>query len=210
MTEVRNPIFARFYARFSERTEAAGLAEHRDELLDGLHGRVLELGAGNGMNFPHYPATVSEVVALEPEPYLRGRAHAAAAQVSVHVEVVEGDADALPFPDGTFDAAVASLVLCTVPDQDRALSELHRVIRPGGELRFYEHVIAKAPRYARFQRAAAKAWPWFAGGCHPDRGTGDAIERAGFVIERARRFTFQPIAVEVVTAPRILGVARRP
>jgi ubiquinone/menaquinone biosynthesis C-methylase UbiE len=210
MTDVRNPIFARFYARFSEKTEAAGLAEHRDELLEGLRGRVLELGAGNGMNFRHYPSTVSEVVAVEPEPYLRGLAQEAAAQISVPIGVVEGDADALPFAEGGFDAAIASLVLCTVPDQDRALSELHRVIRPGGELRFYEHVIAKAPRYARFQRAAATVWPWFAGGCHPDRSTGDAIERAGFVIERARRFTFAPVAVEVVTAPRILGVARRP
>jgi ubiquinone/menaquinone biosynthesis C-methylase UbiE len=91
-----------------------------------------------------------------------------------------------------------------------ALAELHRVIRPGGELRFYEHVLAHQPRYARFQHVVAKIWPWFAGGCHPNRATGEAIAQAGFVLERQRRFVFRPFVVEAPVAPRILGVARRP
>ena len=106
----------------------------------GLTGRVVEVGAGNGLNFGHYPATVTEVVAVEPEPYLRERAEEAARAAPVDVTVVVGLADALPAEDGAFDAAVASLVLCSVPDQAGALAELRRVVRPDGELRFYEHV----------------------------------------------------------------------
>lgn len=207
---VDNPFFARVYARVSAKNEKAGQADHRRELLDGLHGRVLELGAGHGLNFKHYPSTVDQVIAVEPEPFLRARAQEAAREVEVQIRVVDGIADELPAQDGSVDAAVASLVLCTVPDQPRALAELHRVIRPGGELRFYEHVLDDRPRYARFQHAATKVWPFFAGGCHPNRATGDAIVRAGFVIERRRGFSFRPFVFEAPVAPRILGVARRP
>jgi hypothetical protein len=104
---------------------------------------------------------------------------------------------------------VAALVLCSVPSQASALAELRRVIRPGGELRFYEHVVARAPRYARFQRAVGRVSPHLAGGCHPDRDTAAAIEEAGFRLERVRRFVV-PSLVEVPVAPRILGTARRP
>src|SRR5688572_18111867 len=137
--EVKNPFFARLYARMMEREDSAQV-EHRREMLEGLSGRVFELGAGTGSNFAHYPAAVTEVVAAEPEPYLRERANAAAGSAPVKVEVVDATADPLPFEDASFDAAVVSLVLCTVPDQAGALAELGRVVRPGGELRFYEHV----------------------------------------------------------------------
>src|SRR5437763_1155541 len=110
------------------RLDKQGGAEHRDELLADLRGRVIEVGAGSGANFAHYPATVDEVVAVEPEPYLRERAKQAAESVPVKVRVLEGEADDLPARDGEFDAGVASLVLCSVPDQDRALAELERVI----------------------------------------------------------------------------------
>src|SRR4051794_5210796 len=138
-----HPIFARAYIKGAPGAEKRGVAEHRRENLAGLSGRVLELGAGNGLNFAWYPEAVSEVVAVEPEPTLREAAVAAAGQASVPVTVVGGVADALPFDDESFDAAVASLVLCSVPDQARALAELRRVVRPGGELRFYEHVQAR-------------------------------------------------------------------
>jgi len=210
MSAVSNPIFARVYARVSAKTEKAGQAEHRRELLEGLSGRVVEVGAGHGLNFAHYPATVEEVIAVEPEPFLRARAQEAAARAEVPVRVVDGVADELPLDTGSMDAGAASLVLCTVPDPRRALAELHRVIRPGGELRFYEHVLADQPRYARVQHAVSKVWPWFAGGCHPNRATGEAIAQAGFVLERQRRFVFRPFVVEAPVAPRILGVARRP
>jgi SAM-dependent methyltransferase len=116
--------------------DAQGAAEHRRALLAGLTGPVLEVGAGNGRNFAHYPSTVTDVLAVEPEPYLRGLAQVAAGQAPVPVRVVDGTADALPTPDASMKAAVAALVLCSVPDQARALAELHQVLRPGGELRF--------------------------------------------------------------------------
>ena len=136
------------------------MQRHRDELLEGMSGRVLELGAGAGSNFAHYPATVEEVVALEPEPYLRRTAEAAAARARIRIHVVDGVADRVPVEDGSCDAAVASLVPCSVPDQARALAELRRVVRPGGELRFYEHVLSDRPGLARIQRAGDRAfWP---------------------------------------------------
>jgi len=190
--------------------ERRGGAEHRRALLTGLTGRVVEVGAGSGANFAHYPATVAEVVAVEPEPYLRERAQRAAAHAAVRVSVNDGDGDHLPGDAGSYDAGVAALVLCTVPDQQRALAELFRVIRPGGELRFYEHVIAHTSGQARFQRFAdATFWPHVAGGCHMARDTRSAIEQAGFEIEDCERFQFSPAAF-LPPDPHILGTARRP
>jgi ubiquinone/menaquinone biosynthesis C-methylase UbiE len=128
--KVSHPLFARFYAWASPRMEKAGYGERRDQLLAGLTGRVIEVGAGNGMNFAHYPPEVTRVVAVEPEPRLRDLAEAAAAKAPVAVEVVDGAAGRLPADDGSFDAAVASLVLCSVPDVPAALAEIQRVLRP--------------------------------------------------------------------------------
>src|SRR4051812_30752916 len=125
-----HPFFARLWIKSSPKAEQRGVADHRDDLLAGLSGRVLELGAGNGLNFAHYPPEVTEVVAVEPEPTLRTAAEEAARDAPVPVRVVDGLADRLPVGDGEFDAAVASLVLCSVPDQADALVELRRVIRP--------------------------------------------------------------------------------
>jgi ubiquinone/menaquinone biosynthesis C-methylase UbiE len=207
--EVHHLLFARLYARVSPRAESAGGAEHRRELLAELSGRVIELGAGNGLNFRYYPETVAEVVAVEPEDYLRERAHQAASEVRVAVTVVDAVADRLPFTDGSFDAGVASLVLCSVPDQATALGELRRILRPGGELRFYEHMKPNNPRTAAvWQRLDDwNIWPRLAGGCHAARDTEAAIREAGFTVERCRRFPFKG---GPITAPHILGLARRP
>ncbi len=207
---VRHPIFARVYERVAQTAERRGAAEHRRRMLEGLTGRVIEVGAGSGANFAQYPATVSEVVAVEPERYLRERAQEAAATADVAISVLEGVAGSLPGEDASFDAGVAALVLCTVPDQEQALAELFRVIRPGGELRFYEHVVADTPGQARFQRFAdATFWPHVAGGCHMSRDTRAGIERAGFQIESCERFAFSPAAF-IPPDPHILGIARRP
>jgi SAM-dependent methyltransferase len=207
---VHHPLFARCYERLANISEARGGAEHRRRLLAGRSGRVIEMGAGSGANFAHYPSTVSEVLAIEPEGYLRGRAQDAAARAPVAIAVADGLAESLPCETGSFDVGVASLVLCTVPDQRRALAELFRAIRPGGELRFYEHVLAHTPGEARVQRLAdATFWPRIAGGCHLARDTSAAIEQAGFAIERCERFAFSP-ARYLPPAAHLLGVARRP
>jgi ubiquinone/menaquinone biosynthesis C-methylase UbiE len=210
MTDIAHPRFARGYPAAAARADARGGAEHRRRLLQGLNGRVVELGAGSGLNFAHYPDTVTEVVAIEPEPTLRARAAEAARGARVAIDVRAGTADALPLGDGEMDAAVASLVLCSVPDQERALAELRRVIRAGGELRFYEHVIATTqPKRAILQFADRSGiWPALGGGCHPARDTGAAIKAAGFTIERQERFDFRAGPLEP-RIPYILGIARR-
>jgi ubiquinone/menaquinone biosynthesis C-methylase UbiE len=208
-SRVHHPVFARLYERVSEQADRRGADRHRAELVRGLSGRVIEVGAGNGRNFAHYPRTVTEVVAVEPESRLRESALKAAAAAPVAVNVVNGLADDLPSGNGAFDAAVASLVLCTVPDQDTALRELRRAVRPGGELRFYEHVASQGPVVVRLQQALDRGvWPRVAGGCHLARDTVAAIERAGFRIESCRRFGFSDSALSPPIA-HALGTARR-
>jgi ubiquinone/menaquinone biosynthesis C-methylase UbiE len=204
-----HPRFARMYARMAEDFEAKGGAELRDETLAGLSGRVVEVGAGTGINFGHYPDEVTEVVAVEPEPYLRQLANEAATRTTMPVTVVDGDAERLPLDDASCDAGVASLVLCSVLDQASALAELRRVIRPGGELRFFEHVRSDRPGFARFQQALDVVWPLVGGGCHASRATLDAIEAAGFDLDHVRSFTFRPSLVVAPVSPHIIGMARR-
>jgi SAM-dependent methyltransferase len=209
-TDLSRPRFARMYVRVAKTAEQRGATEHRRRLLEGLSGTVLELGAGHGLNFPHYPAAVTDVIAVEPEPTLRALATAAAASTPVPVRVIGGVADDIPLDDGSVDAAVTSLVLCSVPDQDRALAELRRVLRPQGELRFYEHVIPRSqPKRVLLQAADRSGlWPRIAGGCHAARDTTAAIERAGFRIESSDRIMFAASRFEP-SIPHILGTARR-
>ena len=207
--DVRRPFFARGYLRASGEAEGRGVREHRTRLLDGVAGRVLEIGCGNGLNFELYPPAVTDVLAVEPEPELRAHAEAAARTAPVPVTVVPGVAAAVPAPDASFDVAIASLVLCTVPDQAEALAELRRVLKPKGELRFYEHVVSRRRGARAVQRFMdATFWPHVAGGCHVARDTAAAIAAAGFEIQRIERFPFSP-ARFVPAAPHILGVARR-
>jgi SAM-dependent methyltransferase len=208
MTDVPHPLFARFFDRLSHVMEKE-LAPRRNELLAGLSGRVVELGAGNGINFSHYPPTVEEVIAIEPEPYLRAKAGIAARAAPVQVSVRAGVADALDLEDASVDAAVTSLVLCSVPDQARALSELRRVVRPGGELRFLEHVRSTASGKARVQNAAdgSAIWPALAGGCHCSRDTVSALRAAGFRVGAVRELNLGP--GWMITNPHVIGAAVR-
>jgi ubiquinone/menaquinone biosynthesis C-methylase UbiE len=208
--QIRHPRFAKVYARFAPEMDKAGASKHRAELLDGLSGRVIEVGAGTGLNFRHYPATVSGVVAVEPEPFLRDLAEKAAKDAPVPVEVVDGTAAALPSGDGEFDAVVASLMLCSVRDLPGALAEMRRVLRSGGELRFYEHVASEKAVAKALQRALDVVWPHVAGGCHTSRDTAAAIAAAGFEIDECRQFRFRPSIFAAPVAPHIIGVARRP
>jgi ubiquinone/menaquinone biosynthesis C-methylase UbiE len=206
---VEHPLCARLYVRQSQQAERLGLSERRAQLLAGMSGRVLEVGAGNGLNFGHYPAGVSELVAVEPEPHLREHGERAGRQAAVPVTVIDGVAEELPFPDASFDAAVASLMLCSVTDVSRALAELHRVLAPAGELRFFEHVASPHTAWRTLQRAAdAAVWPRLSGGCHLARETDLEIEAAGFAIERCERFTLR---IPPLDPPKthVLGVARR-
>ena len=209
-TQVCHPRFARMYARLSEQ-ESEEQIGHRRETLAGLSGRVVEIGAGNGRNFGFYPPEVRHVVAAEPEPYLRARATEAASTASVEVQVVDAVAASLPFADASFDAAVASLVLCSVPDQGDALRELLRVLRPGGELRFLEHVQAERQPLRAVLAFGDRStlWPRLAGGCHPARDTLAAIQAAGFLVEHVRRFDFSP-GRPLPAIPHVLGCARAP
>lgn len=209
-TEVSHPLFARLYPRINAFTESHGGREHRQELLAGVAGRVLEVGAGHGANFAYYPPEVDQVIAVEPEPRLRVLARQAAALAPVPIEVRAGRAEALPVPDGSVDTVVASLILCTVADVPQALTETLRVLRPHGELRFYEHVRSERTRLARVQQAANLVWPLVGGGCHLTRDTARAITHAGFTIERVRRFDFLVNGRTVPSSPTIIGTARKP
>jgi ubiquinone/menaquinone biosynthesis C-methylase UbiE len=206
--ELENPLFARFFHRFCGRDRGRGEQDLRRELLAGARGRVVEVGAGNGINFEHYPATVTELIAIEPEPYLRSQAEAAASDAPIPVRVVSGTAASLGLDDNSADVIVVSGVLCSVPDQGEALLEFRRVLRDDGELRFYEHVRSRRPGFAGWQRAVDPIWSRLMGGCRTDRDTLAAITGAGFRIDRCRGFGFPPKARVYPVAPRILGIAR--
>jgi ubiquinone/menaquinone biosynthesis C-methylase UbiE len=201
-------LFARFFHRFCGRDRGQGERELRRELLAGASGRVVEVGAGNGINFEHYPASVGELIAVEPEPYLRRQAQKAAVDAPIPVRVVPGVAASLGLEQDAVDVVVVCGVLCSVPDQHLALLEFRRVLRAGGELRFYEHVRSRRPGFARWQRLIDLAWSRVMGGCHTDRDTLAAIAGAGFRLERCRGFGFPAEAHVYPVAPRVLGVAR--
>jgi ubiquinone/menaquinone biosynthesis C-methylase UbiE len=202
------PLSARLYVRAAESADRRGGSERRRRMLEGLSGVVLEIGAGHGLNFPHYPNTVREVVAIEPEPTLRAGAEEATEAAAVSVRVLPGAAEHLPLAAQSVDAVVASLVLCSVTDHRVVLAEIERVLRAGGELRFYEHVVSAHALLRWLQRTAdATGWPRLAGGCHLGRDTLDALQAAGFSIERIERSSGEGFHLPPKTF--ILGTARR-
>jgi SAM-dependent methyltransferase len=201
----QHPRFAQAYERISRESDARGTAGHRARLLETVSGRVIEIGAGNGLNLRHYPPAVTEVLAVEPEDRLRAMARRAAEHARVPVTVVAGHAGALPAEDHVFDAAVFSLVLCSVPDPANALAEARRVLRPGGRLFFFEHVRSERPVLARLEDLASPLWSRAAGGCQLNRDLAAAIRAAGFEITWIERFRHRP--VRFGPGAHILGTA---
>lgn len=208
--DVHHPVFARLYPRVDATLAGLGGTDNRAELLRGATGRLLEIGAGHGVNFAYYPRTVTRAIAIEPEPRLRELARQAALRAPVPVEVHAGRAESLrQIEDGSIDVAVTSLVLCSVSSPREVLRELYRVIRPGGELRFYEHIRGTSRGKIRVQRAADLIWPHVAGGCHVSRPTDRWIEDAGFRIQHERHFRFPEAARANPASPHVIGIAVR-
>jgi ubiquinone/menaquinone biosynthesis C-methylase UbiE len=200
-------LFAALYDRVMADTEKAGLHDRRRELLSGLSGRVVEIGGGTGVNLELYPATVTEVVTCEPEEPMARRLEGKLGGASVPVRVVRAPAESLPFEDGTFDHAVSTLVLCTVDDPAKSLSELRRVLKPDGTLVFLEHVRADEAALARWQDRLHPLWVRVGHGCHCNRPTLDTIRAAGFTVDDVDHGRL-PKAPPIVR-PMIAGVAAR-
>jgi len=202
--------FARYLERREQRRPDLVSREHRRRLLTGLRGHVLEVGCGDGRAFELYPAEVAHVLAVEPDPTARAVAQERARAAPVRIDVLDGSADALPTPDETFDAVVAIWVLCSVPDVPGALNELLRVLRPGGELRFYEHVRSANPVFRGIQHAVdALYWTKALGGCRTTRDTEAAIRAAGFRIASLDEGFHSSSPFTVTSAPYVIGVAVR-
>ena len=200
-----HPFFARMWTVMSAH-ETPLLRRLRGENLAGLSGRVLEVGAGTGTNFAYYPDTVEQVVALEPETRLAPVAREAAAGVSVPVTVIESTIETMPTAE-PFDAVVCSLVLCSVDDPDAVLHQLNSVLKPGGELRYFEHVASAGWRGGLQRLADFTVWPRIAGNCHTHRHTERTISNAGFTVEAARHQWTFPAWVPLPVSEIALGRA---
>ena len=204
-----HPRFARAYIELAAVADRRGSLAHRRRLLARLRGTVVEVGAGHGGNFALYPPTVTSVLAVEPEPTFRSHAVAAAEEASVPVTVVDATAEALPASDGSVDAVVFSLVLCSVSSVPVALEEARRVLRPRGTLVAYEHVRSANRVIARLEDVIAPAWSLLAAGCHPNRDPVAALGDAGFAVQDVDRFPFSPRRGVPATA-HVLVQASRP
>lgn len=199
-------LFAATYDRGLKATEEAGLRRMRVELLAGAGGRVIEIGAGTGVNLDHYPESVTELVMVEPDPHMAKRLRAKAAAAGSSARVVEAPAERLPFEDAEFDAAVAMLVLCTVPDPVASVAELARVLKPGGHLLFVEHVRSRHSGLARWQDRLEQPWRFLADGCHCNRDTLATLAASRFelgAVEHDRTPKAPPIV-----RPLVRGTAR--
>lgn len=206
------PIFAAIYDRLFAAPEDAGLREIRREVVGRAAGRVLEVGAGTGLDLPHYGPEVSELVLAEPDPHMAKRLRDAVAKSerASQIDVVEAPGESLPFENGSFDTVVCGLVLCSVGDPAATIGEITRVLRPGGRMLFLEHVRAPdGSSRGRWQDRLERPWGLVAGGCHPNRRTVDAIEDSALEMEDLDMREFPTLSAALVR-PLAVGVARLP
>ncbi|MGV1050250.1 MAG: class I SAM-dependent methyltransferase [Solirubrobacterales bacterium] len=204
-------LFAATYDRGLKASEEAGLRRMRAELLAGAEGRVLEIGAGTGANLDLYPAAARELVLVEPDPHMAKRLRARLAASARPATVAQEPAERLPFEDASFDCAVSTLVLCTVPDPGGAVAELTRVLKPGGRLLFIEHVRAGDPDLARWQDRFEKPWRFLADGCHCNRDTLATLAASRFelgAVEHDRTPKAPPIVRPLVRGGAVLAEAK--
>ncbi len=201
-------LFAAAYDRGLKATEEAGLGEMRSELLAGARGRTIELGAGTGVNLDLYPEAVADLVLIEPDPHMAKRLRERLSRSPRPGTIAESPAEHLPFESDSFDTAVATLVLCTVPDPAAAIAELERVLKPGGRLLFIEHVRSQEPGLARWQDRLEKPWRFLGDGCHCNRDTVATLEGSRFdlaEVERGRLPKALPIVEPLVRGSAVLG-----
>jgi ubiquinone/menaquinone biosynthesis C-methylase UbiE len=202
---MRRRLFAALYDAVSKGSEAAGMRQERRQLLAGTEGATIEIGAGTGLNLEHYPEAVTRLVLAEPDRHMRRRLGARVDAVGRAAEVIDAPAERLPFPDATFDTAVVTLVLCSVPSQEAALAEIARVLKPNGRLLFIEHVRSDDPKVAKRQDRIRPLYNLV--DCNPNRETLAAIEASPLKVESVRHGEV-PKAPKV-ERPMIVGTARR-
>ena len=192
--------------------EPAEIRRWRDDIVGGARGHVLEIGCGVGANFSRYSQSATKVVATDPDPFMLDRARRRATEVGPNIEVREAEAESLPFDDASFDAVVSTLNMCSVTDPARALAEVHRVLKPDGQYRFFDHVRYKNPVGALFQDLATPLWTWVGAGCHPNRDIELLIREAGLdIVDIQHAHLVPPIPPMIIVRPCIKGVAvRRP
>jgi SAM-dependent methyltransferase len=210
-------LFASFYDRALKASEENGLGDMRRALLAEARGRVVEIGAGTGVNLDLYGAGIEDLTLVEPDPHMgaqlrdrlaeRGGAPASSTggQTNPPARLVAAPAEAMPFADDAFDTAVATLVLCTVPDPVAAIDELARVLKPGGRLLFIAHVRSDDPGSARWQDRLEKPWRFMADGCYCNRDTEATLAASAFSVERVEQGVF-PKSLPIVR-PLIHGSA---
>ncbi|MET0703252.1 MAG: class I SAM-dependent methyltransferase [Mycobacterium sp.] len=166
--------------------EIAGMRRRRRAVLTAARGRVVEIGAGTGLNVAHYPEAVEELVLTEPEPAMRRKLGRRLERLARTALVFDAPAERLPLADASVDTVVSTLVLCTVGDPERVLSEVARVLRPDGQLLFIEHVRASSRFVAAWQDRFVRPWRGFAGGCECNRPTLELMRACGFTVEADR------------------------
>jgi ubiquinone/menaquinone biosynthesis C-methylase UbiE len=201
-------LFASFYDRALKASEENGLGDMRRALLAAARGRVVEIGAGTGVNLDLYGDGIEDLTLVEPDPHMGAKLRGRLADHSGPARLVTAPAEAIPFPDDTFDTAVATLVLCTVPDPVAAIAELGRVLKPGGRLLFIEHVRAEDPDSARWQDRLEKPWRFLADGCHCNRDTEANLRASLFQVESVEHGKMpkaMPIVRPLIRGTAILG-----